>query len=153
MKRLLGSRWLSRIVRIALGAVFVYSAWPKIVDPPAFAQMIWNYRILPGWAVNPVALALPWLELLCGVALIAGCLRRGAALITGTMLVVFMGAISADLARGIAIDCGCFSVAAGNRTADELFRGMKLDLLRDAGLLLLALQALFSRTQADSPQL
>lgn len=144
--RLLETRWLSFLVRILLGSVFVYSAVSKIADPPGFAQMIWNYRILPGVLVNPLAIVLPWLELLAGLALISGWLRRGAALLIGAMLIIFMTALSTDLARGIAVDCGCFSVSAQAKTPEELFAGMKLDLARDAGLLLLALQVLFSRT-------
>lgn len=148
MIRLLDSRWLSLLVRVALGLVFVYSSWAKIADPPAFAEMVWNYRILPDFLVNPVTIVIPWLELLAGLALISGFLRKGAALLIGMMLVVFMVALSTDLARGIAIECGCFATAAGAETAVELFAGMKLDLLRDAGLLLLAFQVLFSRPAA-----
>ncbi len=138
--------WLPRIVRVGLGLVFVYSSWSKLADPPAFAQVIWNYRILPGSLVNPAALVLPWLELVAGLALVSGFLRKGAALLTGAMLIAFGSAIGIDLARGIAVDCGCFSVSAGVKPAAELFAGMKLDLLRDSGLLLLAAQVLFSRT-------
>jgi uncharacterized membrane protein YphA (DoxX/SURF4 family) len=145
---LLDSRWISLLVRVALGLVFVYSSWAKIADPPGFAEMVWNYRILPGFLVNPVAIVLPWLELLAGLALISGFLRKGAALLIGVMLVVFMVALSTDLARGIAIECGCFPTAAEAKTTVALFAGMKLDLLRDAGLLLLSFQVLFSRPAA-----
>jgi uncharacterized membrane protein YphA (DoxX/SURF4 family) len=146
MSRLLETRWLSLLVRVFLGLIFVYSAWPKIADPPAFAQMIWNYRILPAFLVNALAVVLPWLELFVGLALISGLLRKGAALLAGMMLIVFITALATDLARGIAIDCGCFSITAQTKTPAELVAGMKLDLLRDSGLLLLAFQALFSRT-------
>ncbi len=148
MSRLLDSRWISLLVRVALGLVFVYSSWAKIADPPAFAEMVWNYGILPGFLVNPIAIILPWLELLAGLALISGFLRKGAALLIGLMLVVFMVALSTDLARGIAIECGCFPTASEAKTAVELFAGMKLDLLRDAGLLLLSFHVLFSRPTA-----
>jgi uncharacterized membrane protein YphA (DoxX/SURF4 family) len=150
VKFLLGNRPFSLLCRIALGLVFVYSAWSKIADPPAFAEMIWNYRILPGALVNPLAIVLPWLELVAALALISGPLRRGAALIVGCMLVVFIAALSTDLLRGIAVDCGCFSVTAQAKTAEELFREMKLDLMRDLGLLLLALQVLFSNAVQET---
>jgi putative oxidoreductase len=148
MSRLLDSRWISLLVRVALGLVFVYSSWAKIADPPGFAEMVWNYRILPGFLVNPVAIVLPWLELLAGLALISRFLRKGAALLIGLMLAVFMVALSTDLARGIAIECGCFPTAAEAKTTVALFAGMKLDLLRDVGLLLLSFQVLFSRSPA-----
>ena len=107
--------------------------------------MIWNYRILPRYLVNPLAIVLPWLELLAGLALLSGLFRKGAALLVGAMLVVFILALSTDLARGIAVDCGCFSTATRAKTTQELFAGMRLDLLRDVALLLLAAQVLFSR--------
>ena len=145
MIRLLESRWISLLVRITLGLVFVYSSWAKIMDPPGFAEMVWNYRILPSYLVNPVAIVLPWLELLSGLALISGFLHKGAALLVAMMLAVFMIALSTDLARGIAIECGCFPTAAGAKSMAEQFAGMKLDLFRDAGLLILTFQVLLSR--------
>jgi putative oxidoreductase len=148
MIRLLDSRWISLLVRIVLGLVFVYSSWAKIADPPGFAEMVWNYRILPGYLINPVAIVLPWLELLAGLALISGFLRKGAALLIGVVLMVFIVALSTDLLRGIAIECGCFPTASEAKTAVELFAGMKLDLLRDAGLLFLSILVLFSRPTA-----
>ena len=145
MTKLLENRTLAFFVRLSLGLVFLYSAWPKIADPPAFAEMIWNYRILPGAMVNPLAIILPWLELLAGLALVTGWLRRGAALLAVCMLIVFIAAISVDLIRGIAVDCGCFSVAVEAKTTEQLFAAMKLDLVRDAALLLLSAFVLFSR--------
>jgi uncharacterized membrane protein YphA (DoxX/SURF4 family) len=152
----LETRWFSLLVQVFLGLILVYSAWPKIADPPGFAHMIWNYRILPATLVNALAVVLPWLELLVGLALISGLLHKGAALLAGLMLIVFIIALTADLARGIAIDCGCFSVTPLAKTPAELVAGMKLDLLRDSALLLLACQVLFSRTgrtKADTPRL
>jgi uncharacterized membrane protein YphA (DoxX/SURF4 family) len=147
--RIMQSRWLSLLVRVILGMTFIYASWSKIADPPGFAEMIWNYRILPDLCVNSVAIVLPWLELLSGLALISGLLRKGAALLVGTMLIVFIIALSADLARGIAIECGCFPDPTVAKTAAELFTGMRLDLFRDTVLLLLSLQVLFSIPAAE----
>ena len=144
MKRILQNRWLSILIRIALGAIFLFSAAPKIADPPAFAQMIWNYQVLPSFVINVLAMVLPWLELFAGIALITGVLRRGAALTVGGMLIVFIAAIAFNLVRGNPIDCGCFSLSAVQQSRDELLTGMKLDILRDLGILLMALQVLFT---------
>jgi uncharacterized membrane protein YphA (DoxX/SURF4 family) len=145
---LLSNRWLSLATRISLGALFIYASLPKIADPPAFAQMLWNYQLLPGSLINPLALVLPWLELLAGAALIAGVLRKGASLLIAAMLLVFIAALSIDLMRGIAVDCGCFSVDVIERTYEERIRLMKVDIVRDFGMLLLALQVLFARRAA-----
>jgi uncharacterized membrane protein YphA (DoxX/SURF4 family) len=134
--------WLTVRAQIALGAVFVAAAWPKLADPPGFAEAIWNYRLAPSWLVHPAALVLPWLELLCGVALILGLWVRAAAAWAGTLLLVFVAALSIDLARGHPVDCGCFQTQAAPRAAPERLADMRWDIARDLGLLLLAAQIL-----------
>ena len=134
--------WLSVRVQIALGAVFVAAAIPKILDPPAFAHMIYNYRLVPGGLVNALALVMPWIELLAGLALVLGVWRREAALVAGALLVVFLGAIGWNLLRGHGIDCGCFDVRSAGKSRDEQLADMRWVLLRDVGLLVLAGQVL-----------
>jgi hypothetical protein len=137
---------------MALGAIFVYAAWPKIYDPPSFAHLIWNYQILPSILINPMAIVLPWVEIICGLALIAGIYRRGAALLIGCMLVVFTVALVTDIIRDIPVNCGCFSVTPVVRSHGELIAEMKIDALRDLGMLVMALQALFTRTTWRVPE-
>jgi putative oxidoreductase len=122
----------------------VAAAIPKIADPPAFAHMIYNYRLVPGALVNGLALLMPWLELFVGLFLILGVWRREAALLAALLLVVFMGAIGWNLARGHAVDCGCFDVRSAGKTPEQLLTEMKWVLLRDVGLLLLAGQVLLA---------
>jgi putative oxidoreductase len=140
MKEWLTHPWLTVRVQIALGAIFVAAALPKIVDPPSFAHMIYNYRILPAGLINISALVMPWTELLIGLCLILGVWVRPARWVVAAMLVVFMVAISINLARGNAIDCGCFDTSAANKTYDERIRDMWMVLLRDAGMLLMVAQ-------------
>jgi len=135
-------------VQIALGAVFVAAAIPKIADPPAFAHMIYNYRLMPGGLVNALALVMPWIELVVGILLVAGVWRREAALVAAALLLVFLGAIGWNLARGHAVDCGCFDVRSAGKTPEQLLTEMKWVLLRDVGLLLMAAQVLL----ATSPE-
>jgi uncharacterized membrane protein YphA (DoxX/SURF4 family) len=137
-------------VQIALGAVFVAAAIPKIADPPAFAHMIYNYRLLPGALVNGFALVMPWIELLVGVLLVVGAWRREAALVAALLLLVFLGAIGWNLLRGHAIDCGCFDVRSAGKTPGELLADMKWVMLRDVGLLLLAGQVLLATSSRFS---
>jgi len=134
--------WLTVRVQIALGAIFVAAALPKIADPPAFAHMIYNYRMLPGAAVNALALLLPWIELLAGLALIFGVWRREAVLVAGLLLLVFVAAIGFNLARSHAVDCGCFEVRTLPKTRPELLSDMRWALVRDVGMLLLVAQVL-----------
>lgn len=144
----LASPWLTVRVQIALGLFFVAAALPKIVDPPSFAHMVTNYRLVPGPFVNLMALGMPWLELLAGLALILGIWTRTSAALVGALLLVFVGAISLNLARANAIDCGCFDVTAANRTHEERLADMRLVLLRDAGMLVMVAQILWAKGRA-----
>ncbi len=144
-KEALASPWLKVRVQIALGLFFVVAALPKLVDPPSFAHMIYNYRLVPGALVNLMALVMPWLELLAGLALILGIWTRTSAGLVGALLLVFLVAISLNLARGNAIDCGCFDVSSANRTVDERLADMRLDILRDLGMLLMVAQILWAK--------
>jgi uncharacterized membrane protein YphA (DoxX/SURF4 family) len=147
-KEALASPWLTVRVQIALGLFFVVAALPKLVDPPSFAHMIYNYRLVPGTFVNVMALAMPWLELLIGLALVLGIWTRTSASLVGALLLVFIAAISVNLARGNAIECGCFDVSAANKTVDERLADMRLDILRDVGMLLMVAQILWAKSRA-----
>ena len=136
----LASPWLTIRVQIALGVIFIAASLPKIVDPPSFAHMVYNYRIVPGSLVNLSALTMPWIELLCGVALVLGIWRATARNIIAAMLLMFIVAISINLARGNAIDCGCFDVSAAGKSVEERLADMRFVILRDAGMLLMAAQ-------------
>jgi putative oxidoreductase len=136
------SPWLSIRVQLALGALFVAAAIPKILDPPAFAHMVYNYRLLPGAAINTMALVLPWVELFAGLALLIGFWKRTAAGLTGLLLLVFIGALGTNLARGNPVNCGCFDLRAKDKPRAELMSEMRGTILRDVGMLLLVAQAL-----------
>ena len=140
----LASPWLTVRVQIALGVFFVVAALPKVVDPPAFAHMIYNYRIVPGALVNLMGLVMPWVELMTGIALILGIWTRTSAALIGAMLGVFIVAISINLARGNAIDCGCFDVTAAGRSVAERLADMRWVVLRDLGMLVMVAQILWA---------
>ena len=152
---MLAHPWLTVRVQIALGAIFVVAALPKIADPPSFAHMIYNYRILPGGLINLSALVMPWVELIAGLALILGVWVKPARWIVTLLLVTFMIAIAINLGRDNAIDCGCFDTSAANKTHDERLRDMWIVLIRDAGMLLMVAQLAWAervggRTTANS---
>ena len=143
------SPWISIRAQLALGAVFVAAAAAKIQDPPSFAHMIYNYRLLPGGAVNAFALWLPWFELLAGLALVLGVWKRAAAGASAVLLLLFLAALSWNLARGNPVNCGCFDVKAKDKPRAELLTDMRWTILRDVGLLLLAAQVLAANRARD----
>ena len=131
--------WPLRLSAWILGLTFLAAALPKLADPPGFAEAIHAYRLVPGTLLAPMALFLPWLELLMALALISGLARRGAALLSLLLLLLFMGGIGLNLMQGHPIDCGCFGALPIARTVTERLGSMRLDLLRDGALALLAL--------------
>ncbi len=145
MKQALTHPWLVVRCQIALGALFVAAAIPKLVDPPSFAKTIWAYDLFPAWSVHPLALGLPWMEALTGLALCLGLWVREATVWVSTFLVAFILALSFNLLRGHPVDCGCFSTPTGPRTTQERLVDMRWAILRDLGMLLLALPTLLPR--------
>lgn len=138
--------WMGAVVllcRLILGGVFIFASLDKLQYPEAFAQAIHNYRMVPYSLLHGMAYFLPVLEFITGSALILGIWRRGAALLTGLMTLVFMVAISVALYRGLDISCGCFNTDGGHGV------GLSL-LLRDLGLLVLCLPPLLARYQGPS---
>jgi uncharacterized membrane protein YphA (DoxX/SURF4 family) len=143
--------WLTVRTQIALGAVFVAAALPKIADPPGFAKAIWNYQLAPPWLVHPAALTLPWLELLCGLALCLGLWTRAAAAWVSALLLVFLAALSLNLTRHHPVDCGCFQTQATARSAEDRLADMRWVILRDLGLLILGGQILLATRRKPQP--
>ena len=95
-----------------MGAVFLLSCAGKIADPAAFAAIVTNYQILPPPLVSATAVVFPWIEGVCGLALVFGQLEKGAALLVSLMMVFFIGIILYNGYRGLNIACGCFSLSA-----------------------------------------
>lgn len=139
---LAGHRWVLLGCAWILGAVMAGAAWSKIADPPGFMRSLYAYLLLPDPLLAPLALFLPWLELLCGLALVLGPGRRGAAAITLALMVVFLGALGINRLRGNPVDCGCFGSSHVQKTRDERLRDMDWAMLRDLGLALLAVNLL-----------
>ena len=106
---LLKNKWVIFAFRISLGVVFLYASFDKIRDPGSFSSNIQNYQILPYGITNLFAIFLPWVELYVGACLILGVFLNGAALLSMGMMVMFIIALGQALARGLDIECGCFS--------------------------------------------
>jgi uncharacterized membrane protein YphA (DoxX/SURF4 family) len=100
---------LALALRIALGAVFVYAAVIKLETPwQLFAGAIADYKILPQWAVIPLARSLPWAELALGLLLAAGIFLRTAATACSLLLMVFFSLMVRAFVTHQEISCGCF---------------------------------------------
>jgi len=136
VKRLLhwsGHAWVALPARLYLAWVFIYACIHKIAHPSAFALDIATYDILPLSLVNPMAIILPWIELVAGVLLVIGWRVRAAALSVCGMMVMFIAAIAIALAKGLDMSCGCFASQAVNEDPIGW-----LTVMRDLGWLALA---------------
>ena len=101
----------SKLLRLLLGAVFIYAAYTKLRQGwLLFALSIDSYQMLPEWAVFTVARTLPWLELGLGVVLIAGMWLRYVSVVAAAILGLFFTVMLVQYFRGAGIDCGCFGV-------------------------------------------
>lgn len=116
--------------RLTVALVFVYAGMTKAVDPVGFSGQVASYQVLPyAWNVL-VAATLPYLEILCGVLLLANQRVRPALLVLMVLNLLFMLLLGYSLARGLDIDCGCFSTGADQ--GGSLLQA----LVRDVGLML-----------------
>jgi len=104
--------FLWRIIDLVVGGIFIYAGAIKALDPIRFGLDIDNYKILP-WAISVrLAFYLPWLEILCGLALVFRFLYRGGLSILSALVLVFLGATIGAKVRGLDITCGCFGHAS-----------------------------------------
>lgn len=96
------------IVRALVGGLLVVAGALKVGHPADLAAGIAAYRLLPAAIVGPLAVALPYVELLIGAYLIAGLFTRAAAIVSAVQFFCYAGAIASAVVRHIAASCGCF---------------------------------------------
>ncbi len=97
------------IARVSLGTWFVYSGGMKIFGTglDRFTRDVANYQLVkPPWDAV-AAYSVPWLELLAGLCLMLGILRRGAILTIAGLVVVFAVSVGWAGSKGLDISCGC----------------------------------------------
>jgi uncharacterized membrane protein YphA (DoxX/SURF4 family) len=131
-----------RLCRIAIGLIFIAAALGKLGDLRAFALQVHNYRLAPIWSQNLLAMTLPWIEILAGVALVVGVRARAGAVIVLALMVIFTFAVGAAWARGLDFECGCFGKASAARIGATKF-------FENIGLIVLALVATLQPRRAE----
>lgn len=106
----------------------------KILHPDEFALAVYRFHLLPDFAVNIVALWLPWLEVVCVACLLFLPKFRVAALwVLLMLLILFTGGIIINLIRGSVFSCGCLSTSPLAKQMDGL------SVARNGALILLVL--------------
>ena len=88
--------WLGVLARWILGATFVYLGGVKALNPVDFLKLLREYDldlVQSYWWLNAIAGVLPWLEIVCGLLLLAGIAVRGTAVVVSGLLAAFTAAI------------------------------------------------------------
>ncbi len=128
------------VLRLVIGGVFIFAGAMKAWSAQDFARDIQHYAIVP-WPSLIVALAvyLPWVEMLAGLAVVFRRLYPGALVAIAGMMLIFTGALTSAWARGLDISCGCFREEAGSIRANfPALLARDLCLLAGASVLLAA---------------
>ncbi|MCX6163879.1 MAG: DoxX family membrane protein [Ignavibacteriae bacterium] len=107
MRDFLSNKYLQFVLRFIIGGMFIYVAYNKLVNPEEFAKAIYNYKMLPFWVINIMAIILPYIELFSGIFLMLGIYKKGNSAIIAISLFIFIIALTTAYARGLNIDCGC----------------------------------------------
>ncbi len=110
IKSILSNQYVVVAARLLLGLTFIAASIDKIAEPTLFAKAIANYKLITGWPILLAATFLPWVELLCGLLVVAGLYLRGSSLLLCALLSAFTVAVVTGLVRGLDISCGCFTL-------------------------------------------
>jgi len=122
MREFLSNKYLQTVVRIVIGAVFIYASVNKLFNPADFAKAILRYDMTPLFVVNIMAIILPWVEFSVGLLLIFGIMKKPVSIMAAFSLVFFLIALISAYARGLDINCGCFSLEETSSKSDILQR-------------------------------
>lgn len=126
--------WVSMLARIGLGIVFIAAAIPKFRSPTETTMGFQAYDLFGYDTAHFLATFVPMIETLLGVALILGCLTRIVSWCASALLCLYIALIISAWARGLTIDCGCFSTG-GSVSASQTHYGV--DIIRDVIFVLL----------------
>lgn len=128
------------VCRLILAVIFILSGIGKMMDLENSVKAVYNFQIMPDWAIEPLGYGLPFIELLCAIAILFGVLTRLSAAGLGAMSIAFfIGKVIVIFVQGRTIDCGCFG---------ELMNTMaSLTIWMDIPMLILCLILIYSRNR------
>lgn len=126
--------------RLGLAAVWLVAGGLKVGDLAESARAVNAYQLMSYDTAKIVGAVQPFLEIALGLLLLIGLSTRFTAIISAVLMTVFIAGIVSAWARGLRIDCGCFS--AGGELAAGAGTSYGLDVARD--LVFLALSGLLA---------
>jgi uncharacterized membrane protein YphA (DoxX/SURF4 family) len=96
------------IARLLLASVFAVAGVFKIFDPLGFADGISGFRLVPAFAIAPLALGVPIFEILTAAAMVGRRFRRASALAATGLSLAFVIFYASAWVRGLDVQCACF---------------------------------------------
>lgn len=126
---------IGTLARLGLAAIWLISGVLKISDSGQTYIAVQAYDVLPAGLIDPVATALPLVELALGLFLLFGLGTRLVSVLSILMFAVLIAAIAQSWARGLTIDCGCFG---GGGQVSQGQTQYPQEIARDTGFALLA---------------
>jgi hypothetical protein len=116
--------WVERVLRVGLGALFLWSAGLKLRDVHAFESTIGRFGIVFDALVPATACSLVMLELLTGAGLVLG--LRCASWAASGLLLLFLGVLGYGLFLGLDIECGCLGPGERTNLSQAFLRDLAL---------------------------
>ncbi|GAA2378526.1 hypothetical protein Cme02nite_19100 [Catellatospora methionotrophica] len=129
--------WVSLLVRLGLAGVFLVAGGLKVTDLAANGRAVNAYQIMSYDAAMVVGAIQPFVEIAVGLLLLIGLATRLAAWLSAGMMVAFIAGISSAWARGLNIDCGCFS--KGGQLPPGVTPNYLPEIFRDVAFLAMAI--------------
>lgn len=96
------------ILRILISAVFLVAGLLKLWDPLAFADGIAAFRVFPEWTITPLALGVPYFEILTALGILGRRTRSAGALAACGLAMGFAALYASAFIRGLDVQCSCF---------------------------------------------
>lgn len=129
--------WVSLVARLILGGCFLVAGLLKITDLHQSVIAVAAYDFPISYDMETfLGYALPIVEILLGLVILIGLFTRLSALLGGLLQLAYIGIIISVWARGMSIDCGCFT--PGGILDDDQKTQYVEDIVRDTGFLLCA---------------
>jgi putative oxidoreductase len=140
LQYIVNNSWIELAVRWILGLTFIYASFHKIIAPAEFAKIVYGYDLFPAVFINLIAIIIPFLELVAGLALVIGLYPRSAAIIVNALLMAYIIVLTINLIRGHEFDCGCFASGQSGRIDSPV-----LMLVRDSIYFILGMPVILFR--------
>ena len=103
------SRSVAVIVRSLLGLTLAVAGLTKALAPAGFHADLLAYDLpVADFPLRFIAATFPFLEILCGAALLAGIWTETAAALVAGLAIIFLTVLGQAVWRGLDLRCGCF---------------------------------------------